>query len=939
MRLVYLLVLFAAVLAAAAGFSGHSVKARTSYDIYVTVGKGKDGEDGPIQGATVTLVSPDGKTEVKTSDEEGAAKFKVDQKGRYAVKVKASGYDDYEGRAIVDGSEAQVYHLAAMEQSKPTQGTAQIRVRVKDADSDFPIEGASVETTAKTLAYTDRMKTDRDGEAVVRLKLSQSERTTEYTVKVSASNYTQQIQYVKADNRETKVYPLEFSLRRDSNVRLVLISARESDTKAPVMSAHVVLDGGGQHFYSQDTDSSGNALFRVSGNPTLQLKITTKLYDEVTDTIDLNADKSATVKRTYDLERKAGSKDIRRALIVYVKQRDENGALRPLANCTVSGPGLQGSPTDDAGRAVFLHRVPPGETVTVSATKELFKPGSATVLIRDKGVMVDVGKWERRTARGVSDFDALREQGVTAYDTATITLEFAAESTKTVSGEIQSDDEANPGDKVPYSVKLNYTKGDDDTVTIEEVIQVLDASGKIVSRAGNVRTLNLDEPSTEQYGFTPEKAGTYRINCRITWKGVVLWSGEKSVRVAENRRKPTITGNVVPKKGLVKLDEPISVGVNVLYESGPTDELRVSETVELFDPKGAVVQNNFAHRSLKVSAYSERNFNIVCQAPGIYRLKSTIKDDGGEILWSGEGRFEVDKVGKSVMNKPGAGYYRLKNKIVGHAPPPAPGPYGTVSGSIAESSFSCQYEGINGNDIHCSVTLQFSVPPTVVKPNDSFELTVSAQATVEGRDAPAGFGSSGMWGAEGNASVVEGRSVYAGRGSDGKMYSSNSGKFKIAVGKGGSFKVMSGHLGALWGSSDAWAPCVYEYEWVENAAPPTEPNGKTTMTGGSESTRDSTSNTFRGSGVVFGSFGTFSLEIKLGRDFNGSGRSKDGKSIITLYGSVTNGRLDGSGQLNRNGSRYTISVKGQQSGNEIVGEMSVKAGKGTVKCPFRLKRG
>ncbi len=920
-----------------------------SHDLYITVGKGADGQDGPVSGASVTIRFSGGGEQTKKTDDEGVAKFTVENPGRYYVTVKKDGYQDFQGQRYVDPQEKVTYaSVIELKLGQVLPGKVRLVVTLKDDSDGWPIPAADIETKRDGggTQVSDHTSTDQDGKAyVLFVQRADLRNGLNAIVTASAKGYETASKTVTTKDGDNKDYPVEIRLKRQANQQVIAITAVEEGTRAPILNAFVKLDGGLDGIFTAYTEGDGRAVFHVPGGKIYSLTISTKQFDEVTDKIDLVGQKTATtVERTYDLSKNDKARKIFRPLIVFVKYKAKDGTTKPVQNATIAANAGRYSPVTDAqGIGIIVHNRPPGEIIKVTASGALYDPVSSEVMVRDKGVMLDYDQWERDSTRMGSQWEALKKQNITGYDSVTIMLkQNDVELVKQVKGSIECDDEVDPGDNLPYTVKLTYADGDTDVVTIEETIVITDSGGRIVKRAGNIRALNKTEPSTADYAFTPEKPGRYNIRCTVKWDGGVLWTGEKAITAKEDRRKATITGNVVPKKGLVKMDEAVRVAVNVLYESGPTTDLTVSETVELFDPKGAVVQNNFSHRSLKVAAYSERSFNITCQAPGVYRLKSTIKSDSGEVLWTGEGTFEVDKVGKSVMTKPGSGYYRLKSKVLGHAPPPAQGPVGTVSGSITESQFQCLYEGINGNDIHCSVTLQFSVPPTVIKPNDTIELTVSANAAVEGKDAPAGFGASGGWSANGSGSVVEGRSVYGGRASDGKMYSSNSGKFKIAVGKGGSLTIYNGHIGALWGSSDNWTPCAYVYEWVENAAPPSgDGNGKTTMTGGAEDSRPGDPSAYRSSSVQFGSFGTCSLEIKLGRDFTGNGKSKDGRSIIALWGSYnpTSGKLSGSGLVNRGGTKYTITVSGTKRGNEIVGEMSVKAGKGSVKSPFTLRKG
>ncbi|MCB8933295.1 MAG: carboxypeptidase-like regulatory domain-containing protein [Fimbriimonadaceae bacterium] len=808
-----------------------------AFDVYITVGKGPDGEDGPVAKAQVTLSGPGTRLnpQSKSTDEEGVAKFTVPDKGRYFVEVKAGGFAPFEGRMFVE--ETVTHYFAALAAPSQHPDKARIVVYVKDSESGWPIDGAAVKTQRADASTADHMNTDDGGRAYVVMRLApEAKGGLTFEVTVSHPDYEPQTQRVVADKDVVKDYPLTFTLRRAKGLRLFTATVLEAGTRAPVPNAKVVLDGGRDNFFSVSTGPDGKALFRLPPSVSYEIKISTSLYDEETDKLDL-ASESGVVQRTYELSRKGGGAEIRRALIVTVRYKDDKGANQPLKDAVVVGPGLHGSATDANGQIVFLHTVPPGETITVTASSPLFKTGSADVLVRDKGVMVDLKQFTRDTARGMGDLEAIRKQGVQGYDTALILLEMnKIEAVKRVVGKIETGDESTPGEPVAYATELTYADGDSDVVTVEEVIQVLDASGAIVDRKGSVRTLNRGEPSTQSFRFDPPKPGTYRIKSAVSWDRGVLWTGEKTVKVSEDRRKIALSGDVVAKKGKVNLDERIDVNVNVLYNAGPTERVTLRERVELFDPKGEVVQNNLGERALTRGSYSLRNFAITCQAPGMYRLKSTILGLDNEVLWSGEGTFEVANVGKPVTKKPGQGYYRLVKRTVGNVPGPAVGPEGTFSGSISESSFALKYESKPPYDAHIDIQVQYSTPPTIIKANDTVELTVQGTASVTGRDV----GSTGIgagWYVTGSGSLVEGRNIFLGKASSGMVYNSGSTSFKIKVGSGGALRIGNSQGGQTWGSSDNWNPGTYDYEWVPNEAPPdpVKPAGQPTLQAGAAS--------------------------------------------------------------------------------------------------------
>lgn len=814
---------------------------RADYKINVLVFVDSNGEGIPQSGVKVTLSGPGTKVnpQTKTTDKEGNVQFSVTAKGRYFVNIDSPSCEPFEGRAIVEDSVTD-FIATLMPKQAPKEGSARIEVRATDADSGSPIDGAMVTVQRGDSPLKDSLATDASGKVFFLISPKPEARGgTTYEVKISHPDFLPDSQTVEVDGKKIQDYRVRFGLVRARQLRTFVVTALEKGTRAPIAFARVIVDGGGGQFHTQDTGSDGKALFRLPADRKYSVKISTSLFETATDEVQFGASEQV-LRKTYELEKKENAREVRRALIVNVRFKDDDGVLKPVRGAMVNGPGLHSPATDEKGQIVFLHTVPPGETITVTATSELFKPGSAQVLVRDKGVMVDVGQFSRDTAGGMSEIAALAKQRVTGFDTVTITLEAnKIESVKKVSGQIVTDGEVDAGEPLSYSTNLKYEDGEGDTLTVEEVIQVLDSSGRIVDRKGGIRTLNKGELSTDSFTFSSEKEGTYTIRSVVSWEKGVVWKGEKTIKVSADRSELKITGDVVAKKGRVKLDERIDVMVNVLYASGPKPTLSLKETVELFDPKGNVVQNNLGSRQLNRGSYSERNFAITCQAPGTYRLKSTIYGEDGQVVWTGQATFEVDKSGKPVMQKPGAGYWKLVKKEVGNVPGPATGQYGTMSGSISESSFSLKYESVPPWDAHLSIQVQYSVPPTVIKVDETIELTVTASASISGKD----LGSIGIgagWYAIGSGEVVELQKVFVGKASDGKEYTSANGKTKIKVGSGGKLKIGNYQAGQTWGSSTNWNPCTYEYEWVQNAAPP-EPEGPAKATLNAEAATEKSS--------------------------------------------------------------------------------------------------
>lgn len=914
-----------------------------TYELYLTVGEGEGDNEGPVAGADVTISGPVGAggvaqllTTTKKSDDEGILKFTLNRPGKYNISATHFRHGDYEGTVTIADSSEPTYEYIKLKPSK-----ARITVTTKDAETGKAISGVTVRTTRNDKMVGDHMTTDDAGEAVVIISQETANRNKAiFKITVSHPDYETKTGFVEVDETKARNHIAPFALKRARGLKEVVIETLEEGTKAKVAYAKVTLDGGGNLLYSASTEADGKATFRVQPNAMYALTIKTEHYEEVKSRVDLlSAGAPGSTTKTFLLQRKEGDREIRRAAIITVKAKLEDGQTVPVKGIEVMGPGLHDAVTDAQGRIVFFHKVVPGETITFTAQKVGFKPGATTVLVRDKGVMVDLDQLSRDTAKGLTTYEAFRKQGASAYDTGQITLELDVEQIYKASGKIKvKQDPVALGDDGEATVSVTYNSGDTDDLDVREVITVTGPGGSTVYNDIDTPSLSLKETRDRTFAFPCRKPGSYRIKASYDYKGNVLWTGEATFMVTDIK----ITGDVVPRKKVVKLDERIDVMVNVLYEEGGKDKLVVKETVELFDPQGKVVQNNFSQRNLTKQSYSERNMAITCQASGTYRLKSTITSLEGKELWVGEDTFEVSKQGTAVTAKPGQGYYKLVKTVVGEAPGADRGPYGTHSGSISESSFTYSYETTTNYDNHASLSLTWSKPPSIIKANETIELTVSGSGSVTGKDR-SGHGVSGSWAADG-AEMIEGKSVFVGLASDGKEYTSGSSSFKFKVGSGASLKIYNRHMGASWGSSPNWTPGLYIYEWVANAAPPANGgSGKTSLTDSGTTEKEKPAPNYAGTYVhkrvkvdVGEDYYYYDLILKVEKSSKPGVYTVTGtfeneslpERLCTLSGSlyVSNKKLSGTGKITTAGYKdWTVWLDGAMDASGVLkGEIQMQ---------------
>lgn len=368
--------------------------------------------------------------------------------------------------------------------------------------------------------------------------------------------------------------------------------------------------------------------------------------------------------------------------------------------------------------------------------------------------------------------------------------------------------------------------------------------------------LDVSTPWTRCLVRAPKvPAGEYRLTARIEGEKVApytvatnLWLGETPSRKQEPPpAKPT--GQVTVAKSVIEPGEKTRATVRITIPSGPSDTVANLE-VELINPGGQIEKALKKTLHLKPGTPVDSGYDLEINDPGVFKIKARLSGTGIE-TWSGEASLEVKQpvtTGSSGATSPptgdrSLGYFGLVKKVVGKSASPETGPYGSVSGSITESSYSYTWTAkapANGSN---QVDLRWSTPPAILKPGEVIELTVTASSSIAGPDR-GNIGSSGSWYVNGRASVIEGRGAFAGVAGDGKHYASNSSTFKIQIESGSPGSVItlsSGHSGMMWGSDGVWNPCVYTYEWLKD---PTAQPGDTGPAGGERNENEDKPNVF-----------------------------------------------------------------------------------------------
>lgn len=328
-------------------------------------------------------------------------------------------------------------------------------------------------------------------------------------------------------------------------------------------------------------------------------------------------------------------------------------------------------------------------------------------------------------------------------------------------------------------------------------------------------------------------SGDYHAVVRLEGPDLQTYNGVLDFRVGAPRRTSTpprqddpaaMTGTVAVAAPVLDPGEETGLVVRFGFEKGPPG-VDADLDVEIVDPDGKVTSS--AKRvSVRRGKPAERRFRVSSKTPGVHTVKARVRGERCD-PWSQSATFTVKEPvvapppgtqPERTGATPGAeqGTFGLVRKVVGRAPEPGEGPYGTASGSISQNACSFRFEAKSPYDGTISMQATFSTPPAVLRPGDVIELTCSGSASESGKDKH-NIGIGCGWEATGSCEVVERKKFFVGRSSDGKFHPSGQGAFKVKVESGGKIKLVSTQGGFAWGNGGVWNPCEYHYEW--NAAP------------------------------------------------------------------------------------------------------------------------
>lgn len=208
-----------------------------------------------------------------------------------------------------------------------------------------------------------------------------------YRVTIEHKDYDKAEQLVRATGASRDIR-VPFSLTRKAGNKVVVVNLTAADDKQPVPEAKVVLDGGGNAFYTGTTDLAGEALLNVVEGGTYSVEITHSKFESIHTTLRVKGfdDEQKEYSLAYDMKRKKPVEAVERTLIVTVEGKDKGGNLVPIKYVGVNLPDGQFKITDRYGKCEMKHKFPPGETVkaTIDEIKG-YQGTSGSFVVKTKG--------------------------------------------------------------------------------------------------------------------------------------------------------------------------------------------------------------------------------------------------------------------------------------------------------------------------------------------------------------------------------------------------------------------------------------------------------------------------------------------------------------------------------------------------------------------------
>ncbi len=341
----------------------------------------------PVPDADLTLSGPEGvggvasviKITGKTNNN-GIHDFNVKRAGTYTITASKFPYRTESKKIVVNQTDK-----TANVEIEMRAEIARFLIHAMDDETNEGIAGATI-VTERADGLKDNMFTDSEGRAYVLIKVGNvNSGQTNYSITVSHRDYETLSRNVTISPTQIKDHFVPFRMSKKTGLKTVIVECLEDGTRAPIMGATITLDGGQNRYFAGTTDGRGRYIFRVPGGSIYKIIVTSSLYESVNDTADfVGADSPTVIPKTFVLQRKDDGKEVRRALLVKVRYQDKAGNFKPISGATITGVGLSTFTTDANGNCVMFHKVPPGETISIGASKMGFEPGKGDVLIRDK---------------------------------------------------------------------------------------------------------------------------------------------------------------------------------------------------------------------------------------------------------------------------------------------------------------------------------------------------------------------------------------------------------------------------------------------------------------------------------------------------------------------------------------------------------------------------
>lgn len=639
-----------------------------------------------ISGAMVEIKGPGPSLARRTTDGDGFFSAVFAYPGEYTISVSHPSYSTFSGRFNLKVNGSTFNYSIRL---RATDLKVRIPVMVISEDRKEPIVGASVVGTRDDASGSDRMTTDPSGQVVMIMSARELAGTKGLTISVTASHpdFESATQSVTAAGAEGQ-YPLTFLLKRKAGLRVAVINLFEKGSRAPIVGASVILDGGTTGYLTGTTDGEGRASITVSKAGVYRLSVASDYYESVSDSLSFVGADVKAIERTYDLARKDSVGEYFRMAAIKVRGKGPDGKLVPLKEVSVTLSTGTTQATNAAGNLNVLHNAAPGETLTatVAASSDgTYKAGSGSVVVGARGVLLNSIKFKgylkgygrnalyrALTPDLVQDFISLA--GNPAVDPILIVCE--TDGGQQLDGSIAvNKGVAKVGEKVNVVFRLLY-KGEQkpDKLPVNEQVELYGPNGKKITTSSKSRVLTRNAAFDSRYlNITADEPGTYTVKAKAKGGAIPEWKGQVSFDVRRQTAAKPADGVWVcerPKTYCLSASQNLPEGQNLSYLTTTPGGVSFNDGEKGGNAQISGIPNQLKPGDVVKFTISTSNMGASLEAADAAE---------GQHSWGAKDPSSRPSVSGSFVFKPRNGRTRI---VISFSANPFSGPYTTSRGNI-----------------------------------------------------------------------------------------------------------------------------------------------------------------------------------------------------------------------------------------------------------------